>query len=635
MNLKNGIIGIFLTVTFLMLIAPVNAQPWPTATWYYEPLEYVGNPTPHDLAYTTANHLYNVYVYTGVDTQWGNYIQEYHADDKGYLWGNGWLATIGTNNASANYTCMVPSGGSEATSSCFWNKAAAKTWYPNVTINVKSNVTNLDIPRVDITVHNTATSSLSGKTDLNGNITFGYLGLTDQFSPYFIASKAGYNTTNITMTGDFNQTDLYYQVKLDDGIYPGAPATVFLDIADASTGAAISGAIVGIQNLSAPVNQWRYATFSQSTIQFNTTDISPEINLSVGQGVIFSAYKSGVYTANNTGLYIIPSAVSHLTLLLSSVSTTPQYYYYPVTISDATTGNALSYSWLNVDGSNTGWYNRSSSTGKFNITGKGTTGSISLVSGDTMSIFGNATGYIDGGFYLIVSNQSNGVTQYVNLVPNSYNPIAGEFTAVFLTYDSTTSDPLYGVSISVVNNGNTTTKMTGISGSVVFTNLTSANSHQYTAIKSGYTTMTNNIVGSSGTIVYQDVPMSPGNVNPTPSTTTYVVPTATISNIPTTSTTGPAGNYTGFWGPFYNLFSAMGAENTGLNLLLAALIVMIGALFGLCAPGFISGGGFSAPGGLIGGVFGFLMATMFGFINPLYLILLIIFGVFLYFFFGR
>ncbi len=307
--------------------------------------------------------------------------------------------------------------------------------------------------------------------------------------------------------------------------------------------------------------------------------------------------------------------------------------FYPVTITDATTGNAIGSSWLNVDGSNTGWYNRSSSTGKFNITGKGTDGSVPLVPGDTMSIFGNATGYNDGGFYLLADNQSSGIIQYVNLVPESYNPIPGEFTAVFLTYDSVTSNPLSEVSVSVVNNGNTTTKLTGNSGSIVFTNLTTANPHQYTAIKPGYTTMTNNIVSASSDIIYRDVPMSPGNVNPTPSTTTYVTPTATISNIPTTSPTGPAGTYTGFWGPLYNLFSAMGATPATLNLLLAGLLIFIGVIVGAFGPGAISyGAGASVSGALVGGVFGFLMAAMFGFINPVFILLVVIFGVFIYFF---
>jgi len=294
---------------------------------------------------------------------------------------------------------------------------------------------------------------------------------------------------------------------------------------------------------------------------------------------------------------------------------------------------------LNVAQLDTGeWYNISSHTGNFTISGKGTLGTTKLEIYDVLTLTGNATGYFDDGFNLIVDNSNNGIEQFLSLVPGTDAPKPGDFIVVFTVEDAETASSIPGVSISV----NGTTKQTNTAGSVMFKNLTGGTTYQYTASKYAYTTITGSFTNTSSMVKYVDVIMN-REAAPTP---TVTVPTVTPTNIPSTIPTSPGatptvtqtgipGTYGGFWGPFYNLFSAMGAENTGLNLLLAALIVMIGALFGLCAPGFISGGGFSAPGGLIGGVFGFLMATMFGFINPLYLILLIIFGVFLYFFFGR
>jgi hypothetical protein len=206
-------------------------------------------------------------------------------------------------------------------------------------------------------------------------------------------------------------------------------------------------------------------------------------------------------------------------------------YHYPVTITDATTGNSIGDSTLKTaffsGGVYSNWYNSTSATGKFNMTGVGTGGQTPLKSGDIVSLMGNATGYIEGGFFLQVDDDSNGITQFVNLVPSSYQPVSGEFTAVILVYDEDSTAALSGASVTMKTGNSSTAKTTSASGVVTFKNLTAGDVHQMTVSKTGYTKVTKNIVGGSGGIVYEDVPMSPVGINPTATAT--ITPTSNTS----------------------------------------------------------------------------------------------------------
>jgi hypothetical protein len=295
---------------------------------------------------------------------------------------------------------------------------------------------------------------------------------------------------------------------------------------------AITGATVGIQNTTATIDQWTYGTYAGSTILFNKTGVVPPINLSVGQNIAFAGYKSGGYEANNTGTYQIPSPISHLELLLKKVvGNTSAHYHYPVTITDATTGNAIGDSTLKTafwsGGIHSNYYNSTSATGKFNVTGVGPGGQTPLKSGDIVLLYGNATGYEPSGFYLTVDDETNGVTQYVNLAPSSLVPLSGEFTALVEAYDADTTQALQGVSVVVRKGGNSTSATTGASGIAKFKNLTAGDPYSLTATKTGYTQLTKTFMGGSGLIVTIDAAMSSVGVNPTYSITT--TPTSNAS----------------------------------------------------------------------------------------------------------
>jgi PKD repeat protein len=228
------------------------------------------------------------------------------------------------------------------------------------------------------------------------------------------------------------------------------------------------------------------------------------------------------YTAVNTSIdYSTPGDEFIIYLSHSGVTSPAGSYFYPVTVTDATTGNTIADSWL-TSGIDT-YYSRPSATGKFNVTGKGALGATALEEGDQLTLAGNATGYEDNYFAIIVSDENNGITQFLNLAPSSAAPASGEFTALVSVYDDDTTAALSGVSLALKKGSNSTSKTTGASGSAVFKNLTAGDSYSITAIKTGYTPVTKSVTGGSGAIVNVDIPMSSVGVNPT------VTPTATTT----------------------------------------------------------------------------------------------------------
>jgi hypothetical protein len=526
----------------------------------------------------------------------------------GFSWSNSRPVMLSRYAGSTNYAVGSGKANYLSNYTLTYNGAYAGPEYTNITINVKSNSTGIDIPRANVDLAVNPSSSLSGQTNLYGNIEFDLVdGL---YNPKVITvSKAGYNTSVTSVVINYTETTKLIQVYLDDAVPPGGLATVYLDIVDLNNNAAISGATVGIENLTADVNAWRYDTYSESTILFNATGINKEFPLAVGENVVFAGYKTGAYEANNTGTYTIPSIVSHTNLYLgqANANASNATYFYPVTIVDAVSTNAIGNSNLSAAHYSAGysdWYNSTSSTGKFNVSGLGSNRQILIQYGDTISFRGSAYGYETNSMMLSVTDTNNGVLQVLALAPNGIKPLSNETTEIVSVFDSGTGAALSGAVVSLTGGGNTTKLTTGTGGIATFLNLSCVpSSYTLTASKAGYTTYTVLIDPTAGEIGYVEVPLSSSSVNPTATATTRPVTTAATIPIPTT---GTGGTYTGFWAPFYNAFTAMGADAGTLNLLLAALIVLLMAFFGAVATGW-SPWGFNS-----GAALGFIFCCAFG-----------------------
>jgi hypothetical protein len=234
------------------------------------------------------------------------------------------------------------------------------------------------------------------------------------------------------------------------------------------------------------------------------------------------------YISNATSVsYSTPGTVFKIVL---SALNADSGNYLPVNVVDATTSANVANSDLNVGDLNDKWWNRTSATGKFNVTGHGPGGLTPLNSGDTLILEGQAPGYTTNGYAIAVDSKSIGVTQYVALAPSSITPKSGEFTLMANAYDDDTTTQLSGVVISL-KGGNSTaiTKSTNTAGVAVFTNLTAGNTYTATASKSGYSTISKTVTGGSAAIVSLDIPMSSSSVNPTATATTSVGKTSTVT----------------------------------------------------------------------------------------------------------
>ena len=307
-----------------------------------------------------------------------------------------------------------------------------------------------------------------------------------------------------------------------------------------------------------------------------------------------------------------------------SYFTSSTNFSYPVTIVDSTTDAAIAGSELDSTGSPTAWYNQTSLDGKFQINGKGVNGTQPMIDGESMIFQGKATGYVTNGIAIAVNQNNNGKTQYVPLAPESIRPIAGQFTAVISTYDTSSTAAVSNVLLIVSSGSVNTSKSTNPSGTATFTNLTAGNSYSVTATKTGYSTITKIFTGGTGTIVTVSVPMSPSAVNPTPTSTGTPVPTRTYPGqtiIPTPSGT-PAyqGNGT-FWDEPKQTLIFMGADPTTIGIVLAFLLIFVCAVLGGASAsivGWSGGGDFNFVGAEAGAIFGMVASIAFGFF-PLYL----------------
>jgi hypothetical protein len=213
-------------------------------------------------------------------------------------------------------------------------------------------------------------------------------------------------------------------------------------------------------------------------------------------------------------------------------------------------------------------------------------------------------------------------------------PAAGNVTVQVEVYDGYNNQLVSGAWVIVQVNPPTTwreSKLTSSAGSATF-NTTENQDYTIAVSKYGYQNTVSNInTGPGGSTINIHIILNRA-VAPTP---TVTIPTAIPTGLPTTSTIpgpGLGGNYTGFWGPMYSMWSAMGADALTMQLLMAAFFVFCGVVVGGFGMGtIIPGSPFSGTGAEAGGVFAFVLACAFGFISVLWIIVIFVWLAFRYF----
>jgi hypothetical protein len=238
----------------------------------------------------------------------------------------------------------------------------------------------------------------------------------------------------------------------------------------------------------------------------------------------------------------------------------------------------------------------------------------------------------------IESSATDYVTTYKNWTVTStptYNlwmimyrgetPAAGNVTLQVEVFDATNLAPIPGALVHAYQTGQTgESKLTSGSGVTTF-NTSQTSIYTIAVTKYGYQNGGSVINTGPGGAIIDEVIMLHRATAPTP---TVTIPTTVPSGVPTMV----GGNYTGFWGPMYNLFSSMGADSLTMQLLMACFFVFCGVVVGGFGMGtIIPGVPFSGTGAEAGGVFAFVLACALGFISILWLIVIFVWIAFRYF----
>jgi hypothetical protein len=184
------------------------------------------------------------------------------------------------------------------------------------------------------------------------------------------------------------------------------------------------------------------------------------------------------------------------------------------------------------------------------------------------------------------------------------NPSAGNQTfTILVTEDNLNlNNAIPGALITLRGNNQTLTGTSSQTGGSYQFSLKQATTYSYAISKTGYKTSSGSFTTTSANSDYRVFTLQKGSNVVTP------VPSGVIT-VPTTLPNGSAGNYTGFWSPFYKGFAGMGATAAELGL----IMTMCAILFGLIVMAVITHGEPRAIS--LGGSFGLIFASMVGWIS--------------------
>lgn len=274
-----------------------------------------------------------------------------------------------------------------------------------------------------------------------------------------------------------------------------------------------------------------------------------------------------------------------------TVNPTGSYGQLTVNVKDALTGGYIYGANASTTLPGISWTNKSVTNGPV---------IFSYPKGQLIGYTATATGYDTPFVTYLVLDQDTTVTVSMTKPTTSATGFAN-----LNVYVNAANNPVQSALVSLFQGPS---QYTGAQGLASF-NLSWNTNGSLTVSKSGYASVTKpwTCDATTCTNVFVDL---------IPQTT---APTALPSNIPTTSANG---TYTGFWGPWYKGLHTMGADNSELPILMAGLITMIFLIIGAAITR-------DHVGAIAGALIGFLLSIAFGFIGLVYIIVLIVAGIFI------
>lgn len=378
--------------------------------------------------------------------------------------------------------------------------------YGNITINTKrlGTTTNIQNALVQYT-YNGGINTITGRTDINGNVSFYLLPNSVIASPLEIFST-GYNyyIENIAFINPEN----FHQVYLTPTGLPNSTNNLQLQIRDS-----ISGLFLG--DIGIFPQSYSIFDFNGSKTRSGTTNTSiifleyggdASKQLIYGDTYNLSAWATGYNKKNITYTHNSGNAVQSIYLSPSGYLNQSSELW--VDIIDGSTGGTIGGSTFGIyDYITHEWWNTTSTTGELSISFVGKNKQNIIELGNQYKLFASAAGY--DSIYKVITFSADKQLETLSLTYSSNVP-SGNFS---LNVYASKSDnaPLSGVSVLLSNGQGHTT---GTNGYTQF--ILPAGSYSIRGRLSGYTDSTAQVTGTDGESKTINLVFVVGSTTPTP-----------------------------------------------------------------------------------------------------------------------
>lgn len=396
--------------------------------------------------------------------------------------------------------------------------SAVNSTYGNLTINVKQASTSNNIENALIEFDYDDYASISGRTDVNGNLTWEFLtNKGDERDLKVFATGYAYYEQKYIMADEYQ----FLQIYLTPQSLPNSTNYIKVNLKDASNNLYLENANLTVYD---------YNSSEQfSRISVLGTEYITKVGSAENKNIIYEDYynfigsKEGYESENVTILYSASGQVVNLYLTPTGILNTS--YEMWVDIVDGATGYTIGGSTLAIyDNFHKQWRNLTLPTGQIAVTASGEYGQFPISLGRNYSLYASAPGYGIGWSNLEFTEFWD-KKPFILALTYFGNVPDGNFSVNVYCVDASSYLGIGGVSVMSSDGQGHTTALNGATQFIL-----PAGSYQIRASKDGYVSTSAIVTGSAGESKSLTLPMSI-------STITY----ATTPPTPTVTTTGISG----------------------------------------------------------------------------------------------
>jgi hypothetical protein len=440
--------------------------------------------------------------------------------------------------------------------------------YGNLTINVKSATTAVNIENAYIEYQYHPIAGAFGRTDINGNITF--IGIEQNITPHTLSAYAsGYGYYEELYA--FKQNNAFKQIYLTPTSLPNTTNFIKVNMRDSSNNLVLDDLHLFVYDFN--TSEW-YERYSMNGVEYITlVGTAGNKPLIYGDSYTFVATKNGYISANETITYEYGGQV--VDLYLNYVTHEGELEIWTDVV-DAENGYTIGGATISLwDNYHKEWKNKTAATGAIAISASGTNGEYPITVGTNYTLCGSANGYSDYCTDPFRFKLENDKVPFI--LPLSLLGVApsGNFTTTIKIIDYDTRYPIAGAAITLSNGQGVTTNTQGVAKLI-----SPAGSYTISAYKDGYAGSTQTLTGADGQSVAVNFELMKGTsyptLTPTPSPTlTYIggqpIGEPAVCGISDGTIFGYMLAYIACWGA---------DDRYTQNLILASLVIIVFMFFG-------------------------------------------------------